>query len=86
MIPDRFRSLFWDVSPKDFDPVSFPTYTIGRVIEYGDRESVAWLQEMFSQEQIAEVLRTERRLSPRSANFWALVYRLRPEQVAALNP
>jgi hypothetical protein len=30
------------------------------------------------------VIRAERRLTRRSANFWALVYRIPPEEVAAL--
>jgi hypothetical protein len=39
---------------------------------------------MFSETRIVEVLRTERRLSRKSANFWALVYHLPSDEVAAL--
>jgi hypothetical protein len=42
------------------------------------------LKDTFSDAQIVDVVRTERRLSRRSANFWALVYGLSPDQVAAL--
>jgi hypothetical protein len=84
MIPECLRSLFWDTNLNDFDPLAFPTYTIGRILEYGDQDAVAWLRKTFSETQIVNVVRTERRLSRRSANFWALVYGVSPDQVAAL--
>jgi hypothetical protein len=84
MIPKYLRALFWDTELANFDPLAFPTYTIGRVLEYGDKDAVEWLRQTFTEVQIVEVIRTERRLSPRSANFWALVYGLSRDQVAAL--
>ena len=84
MIPQYLRTLFWDTNLDNFDPLAFPAYTIGRVLEFGDKDAVAWLKQTFTQAQIVEVIRTERRLSPRSANFWALVYGLSRDQVAAL--
>jgi hypothetical protein len=84
MIPEYLRTLFWDINLDNFDPLAFPSYTIGRVLEYGDQNAVAWLKDSFSEAQIVDVIRTERRLSRRSANFWALVYHLSPDQVAAL--
>ncbi|MEK7407683.1 MAG: hypothetical protein AAB225_21610 [Acidobacteriota bacterium] len=84
MVPQELRPLFWDVDADKFDPEAHPEYTILRVLEWGDRPSLAWLGETFSEAQIKEVIRSERRLSPRSANFWALVYRIPPEEVASL--
>ena len=84
MIPQYLLTLFWDTNLDNFNPVAFPTYTISRVLEYGDRDAITWLKETFSEAQIVDVLRTERRLSRRSANFLAIVYRLSSDQVAAL--
>jgi hypothetical protein len=42
------------------------------------------LRGTFTEPQIVEVLRIERRLSRKSANFWALVYHIPSEEVAAL--
>ena len=84
MIPQHLRTLFWDTNLNSFDPLAYPAYTIGRVLEHGDQDAVAWLKSTFSEAEIIQVIRTERRLSRRSANFWALVYRLSPDQVAAL--
>jgi hypothetical protein len=84
MIPQYLHTLFWDTNLDNFDPLAFPTYTIGRILELGNLDAIAWLKDTLSETQIVEVLRTERRLSRRSANFWALVYGLSPNQVAAL--
>jgi len=85
MLPPELSPLFWDVNKERFDPAAFPDYTILRVLELGDERAVAWLRGLFSEGEIVRVLRTERRLSRKSANFWALVYRVPGEDVAALS-
>ncbi len=84
MIPKYLRVFFWDISIADFDPRLHPDYTITRILELGNPEAVAWLQQNFTEEEITKVIRSERRLSPRSANYWSLIYRIPPEEVAAL--
>jgi len=84
MIPNYLHNLFWDTNLDNFNPTDFPEYTIARVLEYGDREAVAWLKNTFSEAQIVDVLRKERRLSRKSANFWALIYGISRDDVAAL--
>lgn len=68
----------------NFEPTAHPKYTISRILEYGDTEAVAWLKETFAEDEIKEVIRTDRSLSRKSANFWALVYNLPAEEVLAL--
>ncbi len=84
MIPRYLHHLFWDIDPVSFSPTDFPDYTISRVLEWGDSDAVRWLKAAFSQETIERVVRHDRSLSRRSANFWALVYRIPGDQVAAL--
>ena len=84
MIPSQLHPLFWDTNVSNFEPLDFPDYTIARVLELGDQDAVAWLKDTFTEAQIVSVLRMERRLSRRSANFWALVYGVSRDQVAAL--
>jgi Family of unknown function (DUF6922) len=85
MIPRHLHPLFWDTNLDNFNPEAHPDYTIFRVLEYGDESAVAWLRDTFSDSEIRRVLCTERRLSPKSANFWALVYEVPFQEVAALN-
>lgn len=84
MVPGYLQALFWDINLASFDPAEYPHYTIERVLEYGDQDAVIWLRQTFSEEQITEVVRNDRRLSPKSANFWALIFELPHDQVAAL--
>ncbi len=85
MIPEDSRLLFWDTNLENFDPTAYPVYTIERVLEYGDEEEVAWMRRTFTPEQIVDVLRTDRHLTPLSANFWSLVFNLPAPEVAALS-
>lgn len=85
MIPNELAILFGDTNLSEFDPSAYPDYTTFRVLEYGDVAAFEWLRNKFSDEEIRRVLRTERRLSPKSATFWALVYRIDAREVAALH-
>ena len=84
MIPRYLQTLFWDANLENFKPEDHPDYTVLRVLEYGDEEALAWLRKTFSDAEISRVLRTERRLSRKSATFWALVFRVPSQEVAAL--
>ena len=84
VIPRDVRPLFWEIDADGFDPRSYPRYTIGRVLEWGDERAYAWLKEVFSEPEIKDVILRERRLTRRSANFWSLVYGLPRHEVAAL--
>ena len=84
MIPRHLEILFWDIRVADFDPKLYPEYTIARILELGNPEAVSWLQQNFTEEEIIKTIRSERRLSPKSANYWALIYRIPAAEVAAL--
>jgi len=85
MIPKDLRTLFWDTNVDDFRPADYPDYTIFRVLEYGDDKALRWLRSTFPELEIRRVLRSESRLSRRSANFWAVVFGVPFNEVAALN-
>lgn len=84
MIPRHLHPLFWDVDLQSFDPQSYPEYTIGRILEYGNEAAVSWLRKNFSMRAIVDVIRNDRRLSPKSARFWALVFSVPSDEIAAL--
>lgn len=84
MVPEHLHPLFWDIDIKKFNPLEYPRYTISRVLEFGDEKSVTWIKELFSIEQIKDVIKSEHRLTRRSANFWAFIYGIPSSAVAAL--
>ena len=84
-LPEHLRPLFWDT---DFDQLrveGHERYVIARVLEYGDVPAVRWLMNRFSKEQIAETLRRTRRLSPKSAHFWASILDVPTGEIRCLN-
>jgi hypothetical protein len=85
MIPSNLHALFWDTNLDTFTPEAYPDYTILRVLELGDEAAVRWLRQTFSEAEIRRVLKTELRLSEKSATFWALVYKVPSREVAALS-
>jgi hypothetical protein len=85
MIPSNLQALFWDADLATFTPEAYPDYTIFRVLELGDEAAVNWLRKTFAEAEIRRVLKSEQRLSEKSANFWALVYKIPSREVAALN-
>jgi hypothetical protein len=76
--------LFWDIKLDDFKPEDYPDYAIFRVLEYGDEAAVAWMRETFPESEVRRVLRSERRMTPKSANYWAIMLGVPREEVAAL--
>jgi hypothetical protein len=74
VIPNALHPLFWDTDVSVFQPSEHPDYAIFRVLEYGDDAAVVWLRETFNTSEIERVIRSERRLSPKSARFGALIY------------
>jgi len=86
MITKELQPLFWDTNTATFDPIAYPDYTIFRVLEYGDESALVWLRETFADDEIRRVISTERRLSAKTATFWALVYQIPARKVAALTP
>lgn len=86
MIPQYLHPLFWDVNLDNFNPGAYPDYTIGRILELGDENAVKWMKETFSEADIKRVIAADPKLSRKSANYWALVYGIAPNDVAALRP
>jgi hypothetical protein len=85
MIPNNLRPFFWDVNLDSFDPREYGDYVIGRLLELGTDEAVAWMKATFPKDEIEKVIRQDHRLSPKSATYWAVVYEIPAEQVAALS-
>ncbi len=83
-IPTNLQQLFWDIKIETFDPIVYPQYTINRVLELGNEEAIRWLQEIFSELEIKEAIRSDQRLSPKSANFWAIKFNIPLSEIVAL--
>ncbi len=84
-LPLYTHRYFWDIDPTQLDVDQYPVYVLERLLEYGDPLSVRWMLKHFSRQEIVAVLQTSRRLTPLSANFWALHFELDRESVPCLS-
>lgn len=85
MIPQHLRPFFWEIDADDLDLEKYRDYVIGRILELGTEEAVAWMKTTFREGEIKQVIRRDHQLSPKSATYWALLYEIPTEEVAALS-
>jgi hypothetical protein len=84
-LPPGTHRYFWDIDPTELDVTQHPVYVIERLLEHGDLPSARWMLDTFPLETIVQVLQSSRKLSRRSANFWALYLDVDKEEVACLS-
>ena len=83
-LPEILYHLFWDINLENFNPLEYPEYTISRILEFGDRDEINWMRNIFSESQIKDVVRSDKKLSPKSANFWAIIFKIPSDEVFVL--
>ncbi len=83
-LPEYLRRYFWDVSFEKIDLAKRRVFVLNRILEYGDETAVAWMRDRFHPREGEEVLTHFRGLSPRSANYWALIYDINRSKVRCL--
>ena len=83
-LPKFLKKYFWDVDFEKLDFRSYRQYVLGRILEYGDENAVSWLGKNFTKNEIADVLFRFRFVSPKSANFWAVVFGIDKKRVLCL--
>jgi len=84
VIPSYLHQYFWDIRVESFNKKGSPDFTIERILEYGDKRAVNWLTNNFDLKTIKEVVLKSRRLSPKSANYWALILGINKKKVKCL--
>jgi len=84
-LPTEAQRFFRDTDSAHLDVDEYPDYVLERLLEYGDLPSVRWMLQRVPREEIIAILRTSRRLSSLSANFWALYFGLDQDKIPCLS-
>ena len=71
-VPERLRYLFWDTDFKKIHIKRNARYIIERILEFGDMNSLEWLQRVYPISTIIDVIFLSRVISEKSRNFWML--------------
>ena len=84
-LPKFLKPYFWDVEFDKLDRKRVHTGDLlGRILEYGDEKAIQWMRRNFTKRDIADVLYHLRIVSPKSANFWALIFGVDRKKVLCL--
>ena len=82
-IPESVRRVLWDVRPENLS-LEHSTFLIERILELGDEAACRWLFQQFPRNEIRRVAQESRRLTRKSAGFWAVYLGLPADQVRSL--
>jgi len=83
-LPGFLEKYFWDVEFKKLDTKVYSSDILARLLEYGDEKAIGWIKRNFTKYQIEDVLFHYRGVSPKSANFWALIFNIDRRKVLCL--
>ena len=81
-IPDFVKKYLWGVSSKTLSTQKHAIFIIERILEYGDFDSVFWIDKTYGKQKVAETLKTSVRISPKSANLYSLYYNIPKSEIA----
>ena len=83
-LPKFLKKYFWDVDFDKLDGQKYSLYVVARLLDKGNQKAINWLLDNYPQELIKKILLTRRGLSPKTANFWALVLGVDKRKVVCL--
>ena len=84
VLPQSFKDLFWDVDFSSLNLNKNKDFIIERVLDYGDISHFRKIKEIYSLDDIKNVLKKSKTISYKSANFYALILGVSREEVLCL--
>jgi len=83
-LPEFLKKYFWEVNFEKLDVKKNSAYILIRLLEYGDEKAIGWMKRHFTKDDIENVLFHFRGISPKSANYWALMLDIDKNSVLCL--
>ncbi|MCK4308845.1 MAG: hypothetical protein KAW42_02600 [Candidatus Atribacteria bacterium] len=83
-IPKFLKKYFWDVDFSKLNKEIYASFVIERILEEGDEKATRWMRDNFDIAQIKNVLFNSKNLSPKSANYWQLIFNLKRDKILCL--
>jgi len=67
-------TLFWDAESVNIE--QHADYIIARVLDFGDEKDVKRLREIYSDDELINVIRTRKGLLPITKRFWSVYFNI----------
>ncbi|HHE46051.1 MAG TPA: hypothetical protein ENL05_01760 [Candidatus Moranbacteria bacterium] len=76
------RPFLWSYDFNRLDLKKDKKVIIKNILDYGNKLSIDWLKQVYSPEEIKEVIRQTytSEWSKKSINFWSLIYNVQPKR------
>lgn len=84
LIPESFRTYFWDIDFEKLDVKKSAHLIIKRVLDRGNLSDIRWLLNTYGQDSIKRVVLETKDLSRPTGNFWADILDLDKSTVPCL--
>lgn len=84
VLPGFLKKYFWDTEFSDLDKKKYSHFIIERILEYGNKEAIAWMNDNFSQKEIKNVVCKSRNLSKKTVNFWQFIFDIKKSKILCL--
>lgn len=75
-LPQNIKTLLWDVDLSKVSIIEHKKYIIERVLEFGDIKEDIWMNSVYTKEDIIDVISTSKRISAKTGNLYASLYKL----------
>jgi hypothetical protein len=83
-LPDYITKYLWDVNADNISPTTHGEFIIERILEYGDTDSLKWIEKTYEKSKIIEVLKKSKKISPKTGNFYALYFNISKEELLCI--
>lgn len=86
-VPDTpdFRPLFWDTDIDTINLQKNKKQVIQRILNFGNEKTYQWMFQVYSVDDIIDVVKCDKNINPRSAVMIANYFSIYKEEIACLN-
>lgn len=81
---EGLKRFFWDVDFEALDSGKDQRFIVERLLELGDEEATRWLFSVYDKGDVAEILKSSIKISPKSGNYWGLVLGVPRDEIKCL--
>jgi hypothetical protein len=75
-LPESLRPYFWNCAFEELDINDHQYSIISTLLEHGGVGALQWMMHTYTGEDIVNVLRRTRILSPKNRSFWAVYFHI----------
>ena len=83
-LPQSLHKYFWDIETNKIDAEKQAAYIAERLLEYGDFDSLEWLEQTYGENFLKIIVSRAKKLSRKSANFYSLYFGINPKDILCL--